>query len=76
MYFVVISILAFAMVHVENYNLVDIAQLSFLEIAFAFSAQLILGLIVSLLSIHFSFKYAIFYHALYNSAIFTLALLI
>lgn len=74
-YFIVISILAFAFVHLENYNLVDIAQLSFLEIVFPFSAQLILGIIVSLLRIHFSFKYAILYHALYNSSILTLALL-
>lgn len=75
LYFVVMSILVFAMVHIDNYNLVDIAQLSFLEITFTFSAQIILGVIVSLLRIYFSFRYAIFYHAIYNSSVFALAVL-
>jgi len=72
--FVIFSIFVFTISHIGNYNLLDIKSMNLLGLFFLFLPQLILGIIVTYFRMKFSFKHALWYHALYNSIIFLLAI--
>ncbi|MCF6222855.1 MAG: CPBP family glutamic-type intramembrane protease [Flavobacteriaceae bacterium] len=72
--FVIMSILVFTISHIGNYNLLEVKSMSLLELLFMFLPQLILGIIVTLFRMKFSFKYALLYHVIYNLIIVLLAI--
>lgn len=71
-----LSILTFAMIHIENYGLKDLTSMQILELLSTFFPQLMLGIIVTAVRLKFSFNYGLIYHILYNGIIVSLVFIL
>ncbi len=74
--FIFFSILMFTISHIGNYNIIDLKLMNTAGLIFLFLPQLVVGIITSVFRLKFSFKYAIFYHSIYNLIVILLAIII
>ena len=63
------SIIVFSLSHIENYSLIELKIANNLEIVLIFLPQLIVGVIITIFRLKYSFKYGLLYHMLYNTSI-------
>jgi len=66
----IIYIVLFSLIHVENYNINDLKVLPWGLLIYQFFPQLLLGIIVTYIRIKTRFLYALAYHSAYNLVIF------
>lgn len=66
----ILYVIAFAISHIANYDLLELSELPWFSFIFMFYAQILLGAATTFLRYHYRFRYVILYHSLYNMIIF------
>lgn len=72
---IAVSVLLFGLVHTENYAVADIEKMNWLELVASFLSQLVLGIVITVIRMKYSFRYAIFYHGAFNAILVVLYLI-
>lgn len=73
---IVLSVLSFTLIHIDNYRIDELQKLTMIENIFLFLPQLIIGLIFTKVRLERNFAISLQLHSLYNLAIVIMALII